>query len=118
MRSEEVEALAKKKIPLPDDALDADKLLYRRLTMLYAEYRNGTVSLDIAKREKAKLFGEHDEFELKERIYKQHYKRIGEMNVIVDKARKEHSCPLCLRMFEIFAGLPEGAIHEETENDS
>lgn len=104
MTSKEVDALARKRIPLPDDAGLCDMMLYHILTAIYGEYREGIISADIAKIEKARAIEKHRDMELQECIYKQHTKRITELSRIAQKAFIDHSCPLCVKMYDIFSG--------------
>lgn len=104
MTGKEIDALARKREPLPDDAGLCDMELYHILTALYGEYREGIISADIAKAEKARAMEKHRDMELQEHIYKQHTKRITELSIIAQKAFTEHSCPLCVKMYDIFSG--------------
>lgn len=104
MTGKDIDALARKREPLPDDAGLCDMELYHILTALYGEYREGIISADIAKVEKARAMEKHRDMELQERIYKQHTKRITELSCMAQKAFTEHSCPLCVKMYDIFSG--------------
>ena len=104
MTGKDIDALARKREPLPDDAGLCDMMLYHILTAIYGEYREGIISADIAKIEKARAMEKHRELELWERIYKQQDKRTLELEVIAREAQKEHKCPLCVKMYDIFTG--------------
>lgn len=118
MRSEEVEALARKQLPLPEDALLCDMMLYRILTSLFKEYKAGIISKENASIEKRKAFEKHAHLELWERIYKEHNKRLLELEVIAREAQKEHKCPLCVKMYDIFCGYKRKEENEDKKNDT
>lgn len=104
MNGTDIDKLARKREPLPDDAGLCDMMLYHILTAIYGEYREGIISADTAKIEKARAMEKHRELELWERIYKFHNKRITELSNMASEAFKEHSCPLCVKMYDIFSG--------------
>ncbi len=104
MTSKEVDALARKRMPLPDDAGLCDMMLYHILIAIYGEYREGIISEANAKVEKARAMEKHRELELQERIYKQTTKRTLELEIIAREAQKDHKCPLCAKMYDIFTG--------------
>lgn len=118
MTSKEVDALARKRTPLPDEAGLCDMMLYHILTAIYGEYREGIISADIAKIEKARAMEKHRELELWERIYKQQDKRTLELEVIAREAQKEHKCPLCVKMYDILCGYKRKEENEDTKNDT
>ena len=113
MNGTDIDKLARKREPLPDDAGLCDMELYHILTALYGEYREGIISEDFARREKARAMEQHRELDLQERIYKQHTKRITELSIIAQKAFTEHSCPLCMKMYDIFSGYRGRENNEE-----
>lgn len=117
MTDTEVDALARKKLPLPDDAGLCDMMLYRILSALYAEYTEGIISKNTAKVEKARAMEKHRELELQERIYKEHSKRLTELSIMASKAFNEHTCPLCVKMYNIFSGYRGRENNEENNND-
>lgn len=104
MNGTDIDALARKREPLPNTAGLCDMMLYHILTALYGEYREGIISADIAKVEKARAMEKHRDMELQERIYRFHNKRITELSNMASEAFKEHSCPLCVKMYDIFSG--------------
>lgn len=104
MTGKDIDALARKREPLPDDAGLCDMELYHILTALYGEYREGIISADTAKIEKVRAMEKHRERELQERIYKQQSRRTLELEVIAREAQKDHKCPLCVKMYDIFTG--------------
>ena len=104
MTSKEVDALARKRMPLPDEAGLCDMMLYHILTAIYGEYREGIISEANAKVEKAHAMEKHRECELWERIYRQTNNRVTELSKMAAEAFKEHSCPLCVKMYDIFSG--------------
>lgn len=118
MTSKEVDALARKRIPLPDDAGLCDMMLYHILTAIYGEFREGIISADTAKIEKARAMEKHRKLELQERIYRFHNKRITELSNMASEAFKEHSCPLCVKMYDIFSGYRGRENNEENNNDT
>lgn len=102
MKCEEIDALAKKKEPLPKDALLCDISLWYALRGIYREYRAGTVSLDIAKRDKARAIEKHRELELWEHIHNDHAKRMNEIGRLLVKANKGEC--VCKQMAAVFDG--------------
>ena len=112
MRTEDIDALARKREPLPDDAGLCDMMLYHILTSLYGEYRKGIISADIARAEKNRAMEKHGNMELRERIYTEHSKRLTELSVIAAEGFKNHSCPLCVKMYDILSGY-----RRKEEND-
>ena len=112
MRAEDIDAFARTHEPLPNDSLLCDMELYWILRSLYAEYRAGTISLAVAKMEKARAMEKHGNTELWERIYKEHSKRLLELSVIAAEGFKNHSCPLCVKMYDILSGY-----RRKEEND-
>ena len=118
MKSEDIDALARVKEPLPEDAGLCDMMLYRILRALYAEYAAKTISISIAKVEKARAIEKHREFELWENIYKEHNKRLTELSVIASEGFKNHSCPLCVKMYDILSGYRGRRENEDEKNDT
>lgn len=118
MTSDAIDTLARKREPLPDEAGLCDMMLYHILTALYGEYREGIISADIARKEKARAIEQHRKMETQERIYKQHNKRVVELSCIAQKAFTEHSCPLCVKMYDIFSGYRGRENNEENNNDT
>lgn len=116
MTNTEVDVLARKKLPLPDDAGLCDMMLYRILSALYAEYREGIISKETARVEKARAMEKHRETELWERIYKETNKHVVELDRLAQQAFKEHSCPLCTKMYDIFSGYRGRIIEEDKQN--
>ena len=98
-----VDKLARKREPMPDNALMSDIMLYHSLTALYAEYRDGVVSKEIAKLEKKKLMEKHRDLELNERIYTEHSRRMVEISRVLVQANKE-GCPICKQIAMVFDG--------------
>ena len=118
MNGTDIDKLARKCEPLPDDAGLCDMMLYHILTAIYGEYREGIISADTAKIEKARAMKKHRELELQERIYRFHNKRIIELSNIASEAFKEHSCPLCVKMYDIFSGYRGRENNEENNNNT
>lgn len=116
MTGTEVDALARKKVPLPDDAGLCDMMLYRILSTLYAEYTEGIISKENARMEKSHAMEKHRELELQERIYTMHSKRLAELSRIAAEGFKEHTCPLCVKMYDIFSGY-RGRENKEDKQD-
>ena len=105
MNGKEIDKLARKRIPLPDDAGLCDMMLYHILTALYGEYREGIISADTAKIEKARAMEKHRDLELWERVYKENTARVTELSRIAQEGFKNHSCELCVKMYDIFTGV-------------
>ncbi len=104
MTGDQIDKLARKKMPLPDEAGLCDMMLYHVLTALYSDYLKGVISEANAKVEKARAMEKHRELDLQERIYKQTTKRTLELEIIAQEAQKDHKCPLCVKMYDIFTG--------------
>ena len=103
MISEAIDTLARKREPLPENAGLCDMWLYHILTALYGEYREGIISRDVAKVEKARAMERHRELQLRERIYNDHAKRMSEISRVMVEANK-NGCPCCKRMAAVFDG--------------
>ena len=103
MTSEPIDTLARKREPLPDNAGLCDMWLYHILTALYGEYREGIISRDVAKVEKARAMERHRELSLREKIYTDHAKRMNEIGSVLVEANK-NGCPCCKKMAAVFDG--------------
>lgn len=104
MTADQIDALAKKREPLPDSAGLAARKLYHALILLYREYRGGVTDARTAKIEKGKLMKAYGVEELWERIYEEHSRRTAEFSKLSIRARKE-GCPICRAMAEVMEGL-------------
>ena len=105
MTGKDIDAIARKRNPLPDDAGLCDMMLYHILTALYREYKEGIISKELARTEKARAMEKHRDAELWERIYKENTRRITELDRIASESFREHKCPLCTKMYDIFTGI-------------
>ncbi len=103
MTADQIDALSKKREPLPDSAGLAARKLYHALILLYREYRDGITDARTAKVEKVKLIQAYGTEELWERIYEEHLRRTSEFSKLSIRARKE-GCPICKAMAEIMDG--------------
>lgn len=103
MTSEQIDALARSHSQLPETAGLCDMWLYHILTALYGEYREGIISRDVAKVEKARAMERHRELSLRERIYTDHAKRMNEIGSVLVEANK-NGCPCCKKMAAIYDG--------------
>lgn len=113
MTAEQIDALAKKREPLPESAGLAARKLYHTLTLLYREYRDGITSETEARVEKGKLMKSYGVEELWERIYAEEERRRTEFSKLSIWARNE-GCPICKAMAEVMEGLKrEGEIENE-----
>lgn len=113
MTAEQIDALAKKREPLPDSAGLAARKLYHALILLYREYRQGITSETEARSEKGKMMKAYGVEDLWERIYAEETRRRGEFSKLAIRARKE-GCPICKAMAEVMEGLKREV---EVEND-
>lgn len=105
MRSKDVDELAKKKEPLPADALLADFMLYQALRSIYERYDAKTLDVNGAFIAKRRVMEKHGEAELWERIHKDFMKRQLEAEVTAREAFTEHKCPLCVKMYDLICGI-------------
>ena len=103
MTSEQIDALARKREPLPDTAWLCDMMLYHILLALYGEYSKGIISRDVAKVEKARAIEKHRSLELYERIFRDQAKRMNEIGQLLTEANK-NGCPTCKKMAAVFDG--------------
>ena len=103
MTALEVDVLARKREPLPDDAGLCDMMLYHILTALYGEYREGIISRDVAKAEKARAIEQHRSLETWERIFREQAKRENEIGGLLVQANK-HGCDICREWAKIYDG--------------
>lgn len=115
MKPEEIDALARKRELLPENATLSERSLYHSLVMLYTEYRQGVIDKDSAKKEKTALFASYGAESLQERIWTEHARRMKEIEILLTRANKG-DCPLCKEIAEIFDGRRRFASDEqETE---
>lgn len=115
MTGEQIDVLARKREPLPDDAGLCDMMLYHILTAIYAEYRKGIKSRNVAKVEKNTAMKKHGELEFWERIFREHSRRMVEIGTLLTEADK-NGCPICKKVSAIFDGRLN--YNGEKENDS
>lgn len=115
MKPEEIDALARKRELLPENATLSERSLYHSLVTLYWEYRQGIIDKDSAKKEKTAFFASYETESLQERIWTEHARRMKEIEIVLTKANKS-DCPLCKEIAEIFDGRRRFASDEqETE---
>lgn len=102
MKSEEVDALARKREQLPETAGLCDMWLYHILTALYGEYREGIISRDVAKVEKARAMEQHRSLETWERIFREQAKRENEIGGLLVRANRGEC--VCQEWAKIYDG--------------
>ncbi len=103
MTAEEIDTLARKRELLPGNATLSERSLYHSLVMLYAEYGQGIIDKDSAKKEKTALFAIYGAESLQERIWTEHARRMNEIEKLLTRANKG-DCPLCKEIAELFDG--------------
>ncbi len=103
MTDKEIEALAKKKTPLPDDATLADMLYYQNLLLLYREFKAGIIDKGQGKLMKSKLVSQYGVQKLWEKCGQNNYERWRKYQVIQTEAEK-NGCPICRKIVRILDG--------------
>ena len=89
MTSQDIDTLARSHKPLPPEALMSDKMLYHILSALYAEYREGVISAEYARKEKSDAISQHDQYQLWERIFRDHAQRMVQISAELSQPRCE-----------------------------
>ncbi|MCM1335647.1 MAG: hypothetical protein NC084_13255 [Bacteroides sp.] len=103
MTGDQIDALARRREPLPNRAGLAARKLYHALTLLYREYRAGVTDARTAKVEKRKLLQEYEIEALWERIYEDAARRRRALGRLLISANKE-GCPICQKMAKVIDG--------------
>lgn len=103
MTVKEIEALAKKGTPLPEDTTLAESLFYYNLRALYKEYRDGVIDKDRAKVEKTRLVNRFGVQKLWEDCAQEQYDRWRKYLRLVSEAEK-CGCSICKRIVRILDG--------------
>lgn len=103
MTGDRIDALARRREPLPDSAGLAARKLYHALILLYREYRAGIADAQTARIEKGKLLQEYGVEALWERIYEDAARREKALGRLLISANKE-GCPICHEMARIIDG--------------
>lgn len=116
MTGKEIDALARKNIPLSDNALTSDRLLWLALVGLYREYRTGTVTKEMAAKIKRDELENHARNAQGERIFREDGRRMVEIGKLLTAANK-NGCPVCKQMAAIFDGRQREAREEFEVND-
>ena len=99
----ELERLAAKGDPLPDNLAMPEQWLYLSLRMLYREYRSGAIEKEQAGQEKRKLIDEYKLMMLHHRAYTQASDRVNRYSHILTDAEKS-GCEICKKIVKIFDG--------------
>ena len=103
MTAEEIDTLARKRELLPDNATLSERSLYHSIVVLYAEFKQGIIDKESAKKEKTALFASYEAESLQERIWAEHARRMKEIEKLLTRANKG-DCPLCKEIAELFDG--------------
>lgn len=115
MTGKEIDSLAKKNIPLSDEALTSDRLLWLVLVSLYREYRAGMVTKETAAKIKRDELENHARNAQGERIFREDGRRMVEIGKLLTAANK-NGCPVCKQIAAIFDGRQQEA-RKEFETD-
>lgn len=92
--SEELERAASAGKPLPDGLTYAEKTLYIAMRGLYAQYRQGTIDKDQAKREKRLLLNDFGQIELTDKARERSIRAWRWLDLNMNNCE----CPHCLEM--------------------
>ena len=103
MTDKEIEALAKKGTPMPNNATLADTLFYQNLRLLYREYKSGAVGKEQGKILKSQLVKQYGVQKLWERCAQTDYERWRRYQLMQDKAVK-NGCPICRKIVAVLDG--------------
>lgn len=103
MKQEELERLAAKSEPLPDNLTLPEQWLYLSLRALYREFRAGTITCEQAAQEKAKLLDEYELAKLHYSAYVQATERANRYSPLLVEAEKS-GCDVCRKIVRIFDG--------------
>lgn len=103
MTVKEIEILAKKGTPLPEETTLAESLFYYNLRALYKEYRNGVVDKDRAKVEKTRLVNQFGVQKLWEDCGQENYERWRKYLSLASEAEK-NGCKYCGRIIRVLDG--------------
>lgn len=99
--SDELERAAAALKPLPDGLTFAEKTLYIAMRGLYAQFKQGTIDRDQAKREKRLLLNDFGQIELREKSYERSIKTWMWVDLNLNKC----SCPECLELKKTILGI-------------
>ena len=103
MSGKDIDTLARADKPLPEDAGLCDMMLYRILSAIYAEYREGILSASDAKDAKHQAMTKHGDLELWERVFRDHARRMVEIGAVLNEVNHD-GCPKCQKIAKIFDG--------------
>lgn len=103
MMPTELERLAAKGDPLPDNLTAPEQWLYLSLRILYREYRSGAIEKKQARQEKRKLIDEYELMMLHHRAYQQATERANRYSPLLVEAEKS-GCDVCRKIVRIFDG--------------
>lgn len=89
---------------MPADLNGAEQLLFLSLRQLYAIYRTGKLSKDIAKYEKGKIYEQFAQYELNFRCWKQGFEKEQKLSGLHQQIR-ECNCEICRKYIRVLEGL-------------
>lgn len=114
MSTEDLEKLAATLSEMPSGLDAAEQLLFLSLRQLYAIFRTGKLSRDIAKIEKNKIYKEYEVNKLNLSCWEQARQREKKLSVISQKI-KQSGCSICRSYMLSIAGVKEAESNDAYE---
>jgi len=113
VKIEDVEKLASRNAPMPDELTPPEIFLFLSLRAVYSAWRTGTVETSQAKNEKALVIRHYKELDLWHRIYTEQSRMLRQVQRYSDKIRIS-GCLVCKGLYTALSGLEK--LKEEGEN--
>lgn len=110
-RADELNILAAKGQPLPDNLTSPEQLYFLSLRALYIDYRNKLITVEQAKKERQQLSEAFIENMYNYSLYK-HQKDVHLIYARNFQDIKNNGCEVCNRLYKILCGLGLDEIEE------
>ena len=104
MSTADIEKLAASGAEMPADLNGAEQLLFLSLRQLYAIFRTGNLTRDIAKHEKSMIYDQFRKYDLQCRSWTEGWERERRVQAMTQEI-KESGCEVCKRMLRTMEGI-------------
>lgn len=105
-KAEDLNGMAAKLMPMPEDLTQPEQLLYKSLCFLYREYRSGQITREQALKDKKQMYSAYIDSTYMFDLYKT-YGKIAETFQHRSHEIKENGCEVCRRLDRLICGLIE-----------
>ena len=104
-KAEDLNGMAAKLMPMPEDLTQPEQLLYKSLCLLYREYRSGQITREQALKDKKQMYSAYIDSAYMFDLYET-YGKISEVFQHHSYEIKESGCDVCRRLDRLICGLP------------